>query len=184
MKRSLLLAVFAPVLLAGSLSAAADFFLELDGIKGESSDERHAGTIEIESFSWGASNPDGSATGGGTGNVSFQDMTVTTKISKASPVLMLHCADGKHIAKAKLFVRKSGGDQQEYYTIVLEDVYITSVKQTGRTSTASTSDDRPTEEVAFYYNKISVAHTADDGTLTTGEAVRPPVQPSGNSLLP
>ena len=177
MKRSLLLTFLAPIFLAGSLNAASDYLLEIDGIKGESKDERHPDTIEIESFSWGASNSGGSAAGGGgTGKVSFQDLHFTTKISKASPILMLSCASGKHIPKAILFMRKAGSSLQEYYTIVLEDAYITSVKQAGQTSSASTGDDRPTEEVAFYYNKISVVHTADDGTLTTGEAVRTPVQ--------
>ena len=36
---------------------ARDFLLEMDGIKGESKDDKHKDTIEIESFSWGATNP-------------------------------------------------------------------------------------------------------------------------------
>ena len=35
---------------------ATDFLLELDGIKGESSDSKLKDTIELESFSWGVSN--------------------------------------------------------------------------------------------------------------------------------
>ena len=37
--------------------AASDYLLELDGIKGESRDDVHKGTIEIASWSLGASNP-------------------------------------------------------------------------------------------------------------------------------
>ena len=44
-------------------------------------------------------------------------MHFTTQVNKASPLLMLACATGQHIKKAVLFVRKSGGDQQEYYKV-------------------------------------------------------------------
>ena len=36
--------------------AKTDFFLKLDGIKGESTDAKHKGEIEIESFSLGLTN--------------------------------------------------------------------------------------------------------------------------------
>src|SRR3954471_6625325 len=105
---------------------ASDYLLEIDGIKGESKDDKHAGTIEISSFSWGATNSGSSAsgTGGGAGKVSYQDIHFTTSVNKSSPLLMLACASGQHIKKAVLFVRKQGGDQQEFYTITLEDVLV------------------------------------------------------------
>jgi type VI protein secretion system component Hcp len=34
--------------------SAVDYFLKIDGIKGESQDSKHGGEIEIQSFSWGA----------------------------------------------------------------------------------------------------------------------------------
>jgi type VI secretion system secreted protein Hcp len=73
--------------------------LEIDGIKGESTDAKHPNTIEIESYSWGASN-DGSAahgSGAGAGKVHFQDLHFTAQVSKASPELLLACASGRHI---------------------------------------------------------------------------------------
>src|SRR5215467_4457174 len=87
---------------------ASDYLLEIEGIKGESKDSKHPNTIEVESFSWGASN-DGSAahgSGAGTGKVHFQDVHFTTQVNKSSPELLLACANGKHIKKAQLFVRK------------------------------------------------------------------------------
>ena len=33
--------------------AATDYFLKLDGIDGESMDDKHKNEIDIESFSWG-----------------------------------------------------------------------------------------------------------------------------------
>ena len=34
--------------------SAADYFLKIDGVDGESIDDKHKGSIELESFSWGA----------------------------------------------------------------------------------------------------------------------------------
>jgi type VI secretion system secreted protein Hcp len=36
---------------------ASDYLLELEGIKGESSDKKYKDTIEIESFSWAPPTP-------------------------------------------------------------------------------------------------------------------------------
>ena len=44
---------------------ASDYLLKLEGIKGESLDAKHKDEIEIESFSWGATQPAGVASGGG-----------------------------------------------------------------------------------------------------------------------
>lgn len=175
MKRSLLSALFSSLVFAGSLSAATDYLLEIDGIKGESKDERHPDTVEIISFSWGMSNSGATAGGGGTGKVSFQDLHFTTRVSKASPQLMLACASGRHIPKAILFVRKAGETSQDYYTITLEDVLVSSVQQSGPSSIPGTATDTtPEDQVMLNFNSVTVEHTADDGTVTTATAVRTP----------
>ena len=172
MKRSLL-TFLAPFVFAGSLHAAADYFLEIDGIKGESADRHHPETIEIESFSWGASHTSG---GTGAGKVSFSDLHCTMKVSKATPQLLVACADGSTIAKATLYVRREG-EETDYYMIVVENVLVSSLRQVGPPQTSTAGDDPPpTEEVAFYYNKIAIAHVGEDGTTTKGEAIRTPEQ--------
>lgn len=175
MKRSFFLTLLAPVVLAGSLNAATDYLLEIDGIKGESSDTARPGTIEIESFSWGASNS-GATSGGGAGKVSFSDIHFTTKVSKATPQLLVACAGGTHIPTAKLFVRKSGGDRQEYIVITLENILVSSLNQTGTSPSSTSGDSKPTETMSLNFEKVTFAHTADDGTVTTGTAVRTPVK--------
>jgi len=173
MKR-LLITFLAPFVVASSLNAAVDMFLQLDGIKGESKDDKYLDMIDVESFSWGASNTGASGGGGGGGKVIMQDVHFVAKMSKASPKLFLACATGQHINEAVLHARKTdaAGRQHEYLTVTLKDVMVTTY-QTGGSS--ADSDDRPTEEVAFYYNRIIFVHIADDGTQTIGEAVRPPV---------
>lgn len=60
--------------------AAADYYLKLEGVKGEATDRSaHEGEIEVQSFSWGASQPShaGGGSGGmGAGKVSMQDLSV------------------------------------------------------------------------------------------------------------
>jgi type VI secretion system secreted protein Hcp len=143
--------------------AAADYLLELDGIPGESTDAQRARAIEIDSFSFGASNA-GSATsgGGGAGKVSFSDITFTKRLDKSSPLLYLSCAQGKHIAKATLVLRKSGGGDKpvEYYIVTMSDILVTSIQSGG-------GGDIPTESFSLNFTKIEFSYSAQkpDGSL-------------------
>ena len=96
--------------------AAVDYFLKIDGIDGESADQKHRKEIDIESWSWGEdrSGPTAAGGGGGAGKVPMQDFHFVMKVNKASPKLLLACATGEHIKKAILTCRKAGKDQQEY----------------------------------------------------------------------
>jgi len=176
MKPSSLWTLLAPIVVAGSLNAATDVFLKLDGIKGESTDAQHLDTIEIESFSWGLSNTGAHASGGGggAGKVSMRDFTFTTRLSKATPQLLMACAGTNTIKQAVLFVRKSGSDRSDYYTITLEDVLVSSLSQTGQGSSSTAGDSMPMEQVALNFATVTISHTAADGTVTTGRAVRSP----------
>ena len=154
-------------LVSSSVPAAADsYFLKLDGIAGESADNKHKGEIDIMSFAWGVSNSGSLAGGGGggAGKASFQDLSLTTKLSKASPKLYLACASGEHIRKATLTVRREGKQAQEYYTITLEDVLVSSV-QTGGAAVNSSI----TESLSLNFSKITWTYFPQkaDGSLDT-----------------
>lgn len=112
---------------------ASDYILEIDGVKGESKDAKYKECIDVESFSWGASNPTsfGQGGGGGSGKVSFQDMHFTKATDKASPELFFRCANGEHLTKATLHVRKAGKQQQEFYTITLDALAVSSFQSGG-----------------------------------------------------
>ena len=144
---------------------ASDFLLELAGIKGESSDSKHKETIEIESFSWGVSNMGSHATGGGggAGKCSFQDMHFTTTVNKASPTLMMSCAQGKHIDKAVLYVRKQGEKQQEFYTITLKDLLVSSYQS----GDSASGGNLPTDQFALNFAEIKFEYKPqkEDGSL-------------------
>lgn len=71
-----LVALTAAVLVAGSALAASDYLLELEGVEGDARPGRQS--IEVQSFSWGASNSAAKAgTGGGAGKVNVQDISMT-----------------------------------------------------------------------------------------------------------
>lgn len=85
---------------------AADAYLQIDGIKGESADAGHQGWIELTSVSWGVMQPTVSSksTGGGhtAGHCEHRTLSVSKLADLASPILMQHCSMGKTIPKAKL----------------------------------------------------------------------------------
>src|SRR5215510_5448176 len=112
MKRSLLLAFLAPILTV--TPCKAPIFMKYDGVDGESSSTNHPNAIEIESFSWGATNTaagaHGAGGGGGAGKVQFHDLHFTAKISKATPQLLLACISTNPVPSATLFVSKSETD--------------------------------------------------------------------------
>ncbi|HJZ54587.1 MAG TPA: type VI secretion system tube protein Hcp [Gemmataceae bacterium] len=107
---------------------ATDYILEIEGIKGESTDSKVQGGIELLSWGLGVSNTGSHAAGGGggVGKASYSDFAATAAVNKASPLLMLACATGQHIKKAVLHVRKQGGEQQEYMTITMTELLVSS----------------------------------------------------------
>ncbi len=56
--------------------AQEDYFIKLDGIKGESQDDKHKDEIHVSSFSFGVSNAGtgGSNLGSGGGRANVQDL--------------------------------------------------------------------------------------------------------------
>ncbi len=145
--------------------AAVDYFLKIDGIDGESTDSKHKGEIDIESWSWGEtqSGSHSSGGGGGSGKVSMQDFHFVMQHNKASPKLMLACATGEHIKKAVLTCRKAGKDQQEFLKITLSDVLVSSY-QTGGSGGA---DIIPQDQISLNFAKIEHEYKEQkaDGTL-------------------
>jgi type VI protein secretion system component Hcp len=70
---------------AASAVAASDYLLEIKGVAGEAGATDTSQTIEISSFSWGASNPTSVGSSGlSAGKASMQDMTVTAAGSQAA----------------------------------------------------------------------------------------------------
>jgi type VI secretion system secreted protein Hcp len=147
--------------------AQVDYFLKLDGIKGESADAKHKDEIDIESWSWGETQTAAHGTGGGAGagKVSMQDFHFVMRFNAASPSLMKSCATGQHIKVATLTARKAGKDQQEFLTIKFSDVLVSSYQSGG-----SEGADVPFDQISLNFAKIEVEYKQQgrDGTLSPG----------------
>ncbi|MFS2215427.1 Hcp family type VI secretion system effector [Massilia cellulosiltytica] len=113
---------------------AADVYLQIDGVNGESNDDRHKGWIEIVAVDWGVTQPTAgtvSTAGGHTvGRAVFDAIRITKAVDLASPKLMELAAQGKTIPKAKLeFFRADGSGALKYYEVMLESVLVSSSKK-------------------------------------------------------
>jgi type VI secretion system secreted protein Hcp len=145
---------------------AVEYFLKIDGISGESSDEQHKGEIELESWSWGVSQSGVPlvGTGGGTGKADVQDLVVTMPASKAAPKLMLSCVSGEHHKEAILTVRKAGKGQPEFLSVTMTDLIITSYQTAGSVQSDVISDQA---SLAFSTIRMEFRPQKEDGTLDT-----------------
>lgn len=144
--------------------AAVDYFLKIDGVPGESQDDKHKDEIQVESWSWGQQNSGKSSAGGGSGagKVDMQDFNFTMMTNKASPKLFLACASGQAIKEATLVCRKAGKDAQEYLKIKFNDLIISSFQFGG-----SAGDVVPMDQVSFNFSKIEFNYAPQkaDGSL-------------------
>lgn len=139
---------------------AADFFLKLDGVKGESTDDKHRDEIVIESFSFGEFTTTDAFKDG---ELDMQDFNFTTSISRASPALFLAVATGKHFKDAILTGRKVGGSQFEFLKWTLTDVVIRSWNEGG----SAGSPLLPNDQFSAAFRKIEFDYTVqkEDGSM-------------------
>jgi len=142
---------------------AFDCFLKIDGIDGESTDDKHKDWIELLSFSHGISQPaTGSAARAGARTAErclLEDFSIVKTLDKASPKLALNCCNGKHIDDVTLELCRAGGDKQKFMEYKLSDVIVSSVKPGG---SAQGAEALPLEEVSFNYGKIEWTYTETD----------------------
>jgi type VI secretion system secreted protein Hcp len=145
-----------------------DFFLKIDGIKGESADSQHTGEIDVETFSWGESNTTtlaspATGSGAGAGKVRFDSLFIITRVSSASPQLAVMVASGKHAMTAVLTARKAGGKQEEYYKVTFKTVFVSQYRSVAVTGT----DLIPRDEITLAFGEYVIEYRPQnkDGTL-------------------
>jgi type VI secretion system secreted protein Hcp len=137
-----------------------DYFLDIDGIEGESKDADHAGEIDITFVGWAESLPLGVVGPAATSlRVQMEDFHFAAPLSKASPKLLLAVAQGTHFNEAVFTARRFGEIPVEFLSIRLQDVVVTSYHTTG-------AQDLPVDEFTLSFGKITYTYweTKDDGS--------------------
>jgi type VI secretion system secreted protein Hcp len=133
---------------------AIDVYLQIDGIKGESADDKHQGWIECDSVAWAISQPRSAtaSTGGGhtAERAELSDISFTKLADLTSPILAQTCAAGKTIPKAKFeFMRADGqGERIKYFELEMENVLI------GHIAPSVGGGSIMTEAVALKFSKV------------------------------
>ncbi|HET8874753.1 MAG TPA: type VI secretion system tube protein Hcp [Casimicrobiaceae bacterium] len=156
--------------------AAVDSFIKIAGIDGESQDEQHKGEIDVLSWSWGmsgvssrASSTNPSQPVGPLARACAREFTITKQVDKASPSLFANAATGTPIQNAVITVRKAGRGQQEFMTITLSNVVVSSVAQVG-----ASDDSGPTESVSFNFSSVLITFTPQNADGSAGDPIKAP----------
>ncbi len=135
---------------------AFDAFIQIAGIEGESTDDKHANWIEMISYGSGisqtVSSTASSAGGASAERADFQDFTFNKQLDTASPKLAIACADGTHIDTIIVELCRSGTDKVKFMEYKMTNCIINGVSTTG-------GGEFPTENVSINFGKIEWAYT-------------------------
>lgn len=138
---------------------AIDVYLRIDGIKGESNDDRHKDWIECRSVRWELTQPRSATASTGGGHTAERsehgDIVISKLADLSSPPLLQNCSSGRTFPAATIeFMRADAmGERVKYFEIALENVLI------GGVSAAVREGDVLGEHVALKYSKISWRYT-------------------------
>ena len=151
----------------GGGGGQSDFFLKIDGMEGESQDDKHKNEIHITSFSVGATNAGsgGHDKGSGVGKSRIHDIQVTKEVDKSSPNIFLNCVSGKHHPKATIVARKAGEKPHEYLKITLDEVFISSYQLHAKDSHVM-----PIERFSLNFASVEQEHKVQNADGSAGAA--------------
>ena len=148
---------------------AVDMFLKIDGVIGESTNDKYREWIDVLSFGWGATHPTTlTSTGGSTsGKVQIQDFSFVKQPDIATAKLFRGVATGQHFKEATLSLVKAGGSQQEFMRLKMSDVLITGYQ------TGGSAGMLPAEQVSFSFSKVELAtaQVRADGSISGWDEV-------------
>lgn len=138
-----------------SFPVTIDYVIKIDGIQGESQIPSEAGAIDVEGWSWGAVNPNSANFQSDLNQAvtwirpGAQDIHFTKFVDKASPKLMLACANGQHIANIEIDgLADVGQGPQVFLKITLHDVLVSSYQISGSGS------ESPMESISLNFAKM------------------------------
>ena len=159
-----------PVVFAGLAIIApanAAIFVKIPSIPGEvKGPDNEPGWFQADTFSFGVERDmKESGEKGGTEDINIgigelQECTISKSADKTSPKILEAAVSGRTVGDCEIAFcdEPASGEPVCYLHYVMERCY---VKSTKSWSTSGDADDRPTEEVAFYFNKIAFGYSED-----------------------
>lgn len=133
-----------------------DGFLRIEGIPGESSDDKYVGWIEIMDFDLDVSqkvSKTASSVGGASAErADFSVFSFSKLLDKASPQLAMACAAGTHINTIMVELCRAGTEKTRFIQYKFTNCMICSLKTTADCGF-------PVDDVAFNYGKIEWCYT-------------------------
>jgi type VI secretion system secreted protein Hcp len=153
--------------------AQLDYFIKIDQIPGESTDEKHKDEIEVLSYSFGMKHGDaGSTSTGGArtaGRVAHKPFLFSKVTDKASAKLLEKCCNGTHIPKAVFTAHRATDTKQKYLQIDFTDIIVSSWSSTQSATTERGAGAEAgggvmlmEENVELNYGSIKFTYTATD----------------------
>jgi type VI secretion system secreted protein Hcp len=148
--------------------AAGDFFLKLDGIQGESQDDKHKNEIQLASFSIGVTCAGAGSAKGAAAAVrsNLQDMHFTKQTDSSSANLFLACCTARPIPTATVTIRKAGEHPVEYLVYKLTDVFVSSHNASGQQGGGIAH-----ETFSLNFSKVEMTYTPQNADGTSGAKI-------------
>jgi type VI secretion system secreted protein Hcp len=141
---------------------AFDAFLKIDGIPGESHDDKHKNEIDVISFSLGVTRQNERQ------RPRVKDFQIVKYIDAASPLLFDAACEGRVVDQALFTLRAAGGKGgAEFYKIYFENVVVTNIQPGGSTS----GDALPMEQLSLDFDSARIEYRPQNPDGSLGAAV-------------
>lgn len=139
----------------------SDYYIKLDGIKGESQASEMTDNIEVLNWSFGASNP--ASLGGkglAAGKASLSDFSFGCDLDSSSYQVVNNLTKGTHIKEVVFTGRKTGGGgtPYKYLVITMNNCYVTAF------STGGGSQGVPQAQISIAFDTIKYQYYTQDTT--------------------
>jgi type VI secretion system secreted protein Hcp len=150
---------------------SSDYYLLIEGINGETQAQGMTNNIELDSWSWGASNM--ASLGGkglAAGKPTLADFSCSFSLDAASFAMVQNLTKGTHIANSTFTGRKTGGNgtPYNYLLITMTNCFITGF------STGGGGTGTPSASLSVAYEKLQYQYytqdTSSGSTTLAGEA--------------
>mgnify|MGYP001826789765 CR=1 FL=1 len=141
-------------------------FLQLDGLTGSSTEDKHKEWIELVTVAWGGHNPTSRGTDGNVkaGSVSFQGLSCVKTVDATTPVLLDKMANGQAIPKGKIEICKQDKGMTPILTYELTTVFVAAISLDAVSGDASVQN----ENLMLDFREVKVIYQKQNPDGTDG----------------